>query len=482
MASVSIRIAVWAVLVISVMAVPARAQGNGPGFHASAALGGGCLGGSTVSSASPPAAAGPIAVDCISGSAEAAGEADAGTLRASGRSTHVCCGTNSGATGRARIQIENVIISGPAAASIPVSINFQLRGRLAGNTDFGQAGVVLFVALSGFNTLMSSTSEIYMSPTTILNQTGVFAPLAVPFPNATIDQAFTTPIVNAAPNQPLRLDLELMAWSDMAGAGSTDSDFFSDTNGFALPVGIPVLNLPDGYTVNIPELNVFDNVWQAVVPPSVGVSPTALNFGSVAVGSQSTSLVTVTNTGGPGLHVTFVQQSPVFSPFSVVSLKKNGANAVVPVALDTNETLDVEVAFAPIAPGAATGMLLVESDAPGQSVAGVQLSGEGVQVEAPPSEQIAELLSFFDSSVAAGTLQGAGPGNSAQGRLKALRNMILAAADFINQSNFDQACHQLLDVLNRIDGLPRPPEFASGPAAEELRLRITELRAALGCF
>jgi hypothetical protein len=127
-------------------------------------------------------------------------------------------------------------------------------------------------------------------------------------------------------------------------------------------------------------------------------------------------------------------------------------------------------------------MLLVESDAPGQSVAGVQLSGEGVQVEAPPSEQIAELLSFFDSSVAAGTPQGAGPGNSAQGRLKALRNMILAAADFINQSNFDQACHQLLDVLNRIDGLPRPPEFASGPAAEELRLRITELRAALGCF
>jgi hypothetical protein len=329
---------------------------------------------------------------------------------------------------------------------------------------------------------MSSTSEIYMSPTTILNQTGVFAPLTVPFPSATIDQAFTTPVVNAAPNQPLRLDFELMAWSDMAGAGSTDSDFFSDTNGFALPVGIPVFNLPNGYTVDIPELNVFDNLWQAAVPPAVGVSPATLNFGSVALGSQSMSLVTLTNTGGPGLHVTFVQQSPVGSPFSVVSLKKNGANAAVPVALDTNETLDVEVAFTPATTGAAAGLLMVESDAPGQSVVAVPLSGEGVQVEPPPSTQIARLLAFFDFSIATGSLQESGPGRSGPGRLRALRNMIQAAADFINQSNLDQACQQLHDVLNRIDGVPRPPEFAAGPAAEELRLRVAQVRAALGCF
>jgi hypothetical protein len=475
------RIAVFVVLFIGVIAVPALAQGNGPGFHASANFGDGCSGLTTTSSATPPAATGPITTNCVSGSAAAEGEADAGTLRASGRSTHGCCGTTSTATGRARIQIENVIISGPPAASIPVSINFQLRGRLERNDDQAVAVVMLFTALRGFNTSLSVTSELYMSPTSIVNQTGVFAPLNVPFPNATIDQAFTTPVANATPNVPLQLDFELMAWSSMPGTGTSDSDFSSETNGFSLPVGIPVFNLPEGYTINIPELNIVDNLWQADVPPAVSVTPASVNFGSVAVGSQSTSLVTVTNTGGPGLHVTFVQQSPVFSPFSVVSLAKNGANVVLPVALDTNETLDVEVAFTPGAPGAATGTLIVESDAPGQGPVGVPLSGEGVQVELPPSDQIAELLAFFDSSVVAGTLEGAGQGNSAAGRLKALRNMIQAAADFITQASFVQACHQLQDVLDRIDGLPRPPDFAGGAAVEELRSRITDLRAALGC-
>jgi|RhiMethySRZTD1v2_1073278.scaffolds.fasta_scaffold481029_2 ECF sigma factor len=55
---------------------------------------------------------------------------------------------------------------------------------------------------------------------------------------------------------------------------------------------------------------------------------------------------------------------------------------------------------------------------------------------------------------------------------------IQAAADYINQSNVDQACQQLQDVLHRIDGLPRPPEFAGGPAAPDpLAARIEPVRA-----
>lgn len=481
MASTASRMAVCLVAALCAVAAPAQAQGNGPGFHASAIFGNGCTGGDTASSTTPPASVGPMTIPCVSGSATGAGDADAGSLRASGRSVHVCCGSGSAGGGRARIQIENIVITGPDAASIPVSLNFQLRGALAGDPDFGQAGVVLFIGLSGFNTLLSSTSEIYMSPGGILNQSGVFAPLPVPFPIASIDQAFTTPVVNAAPNQPLRLDFELLAWSDMAGLGATDSDFFSGTNGFSLPVGIPVFNLPDGYTIDIPELNIVDNLWQAAVPPAVSVAPSDLNFGSVAVGSQSTSLVTVTNTGGPGLQVNAINLAPPGTAFSIVSLKKEGAAAVPPVLLDTNQTLDVELAFSPTTVGAATAALLVSSNAPAQTAVTVELAGAGVRAEAPPSAQIASLLSFFDFSVAAGTLQGTGPGNSANGRLKALRNMIQAAADFINQSNLGQACLQLQDIMDRLDGVPRPPDFATGPAIEEIRSRISDLRANLGC-
>ena len=243
------------------LAVSAWAQGNGPGFHAGVLFNGGCSAAfnQVVSSPTAPATAGPTAVPCISGTATAAGEAAASALRASSHSAHECCGTASASNGRARIQIENIVIVGPPAAAIPVSINFRMRGTLSTNPDFGQAGVSLFVALSGFNTLMQSVSAIDMSSTAILNQTGVFAPLALTFPASAIDQAFVTPVVNAAPNQPLRLDFELMAYSDMAGLGATKSDFFSDQAGVTLPFGVPVFNLPPGYTVNIPELNIVNN-------------------------------------------------------------------------------------------------------------------------------------------------------------------------------------------------------------------------------
>jgi TolB protein len=95
--------------------------------------------------------------------------------------------------------------------------------------------------------------------------------------------------------------------------------------------------------------------------------------------------------------------------------------------------------------------------------------------------QIAEILQFFDESVDAGTLVGDGPGHSGEGRLKALRNMLRAAADLINAGNTAGACQQLRDAYLRTDGNPRPPDFVTGPAALELAARILELRAALGC-
>ena len=126
------------------IAPAAHAQGNGPGFHAAVAFGGGCPAASsqTVSTPSAPATAGPVTVPCLSGSATAAAEAGASTLRASSESAHVCCGTGSASNGRARIQIDNVVITGPAAPSIPVSINFQMRGTLTSECQLRSGGRV----------------------------------------------------------------------------------------------------------------------------------------------------------------------------------------------------------------------------------------------------------------------------------------------------------------------------------------------------
>ena len=259
----------------------AKAQGNGPGFHVSTGGDLNCPGGQTLSLATAPALLGPLTFPCTSGQGISAAEAGAGILRASGRAEHTCCGTASGSNGSARIQLDNVVISGPPAATIPVSLNFRLRGTLNGSTDFGQHGLFLFLRLSGFNTLLSVDSKIEANHLGIINQSGFFAPLSIEFPNATIDQGFVTPVANAAPNQPLRLDLQLGAASAMAGLGFTQVDFFTSGNGFFLPFGTPMFNLPAGYTVNIPELNVVDNFL---------VLPAILDTDLIIVGTTATEI------------------------------------------------------------------------------------------------------------------------------------------------------------------------------------------------
>jgi hypothetical protein len=95
---------------------------------------------------------------------------------------------------------------------------------------------------------------------------------------------------------------------------------------------------------------------------------------------------------------------------------------------------------------------------------------------------IADLIELFDDAVDDGTLVGAGPGGSAAGRLNALRNMLLAAGDLLDQGDVDGACTQLQDAADRTDGDFPPPDFAQGDAAEELLDAITAVQDELGCF
>jgi len=228
-------------------------------------------------------------------------------------------------------------------------------------------------------------------------------------------------------------------------------------------------------------MNIFNNFWQVAAPPNISVSPLTVNFGSVTVGLQSSAVITATNTGGPGLVLNSASLSPGSSAFSILSAKKTGTNVSLPVTLANNETVDIEVAFTPSVPGTATRTLVIGSNDADTPAASVQLSGQGVQSQTPPSQQISNILEFFDSSVAAGMLQGNGPGNSAQGRLTALRNMIEAAGDLITAGSLAQACTQLSDAQSRVDGNPRPPDFAVGSATPRVRSLIADLRTSIGC-
>lgn len=96
-------------------------------------------------------------------------------------------------------------------------------------------------------------------------------------------------------------------------------------------------------------------------------------------------------------------------------------------------------------------------------------------------EQIVAIQEFFDEAVNGGTLNGAGSGSSADGRLGALRNMLEEAALLINAGDIAGACQQITDAYKRTDGQPKPPDFVQGSDAIELALMLLDLLDDLKC-
>jgi DNA-binding beta-propeller fold protein YncE len=104
-----------------------------------------------------------------------------------------------------------------------------------------------------------------------------------------------------------------------------------------------------------------------------------------------------------------------------------------------------------------------------------------IQKFAPSTDiDIQTILSFFDECIENGTLMGSGPGKSWH-RMKALRNMLRAAGELVEDGFMAEACQQLLDAYKRCDGQPKPPDFVEGYAAPQLAEMIQTYRAYLGC-
>ena len=91
------------------------------------------------------------------------------------------------------------------------------------------------------------------------------------------------------------------------------------------------------------------------------------------------------------------------------------------------------------------------------------------------------ILSFFDQSVTDGSLTGYGNGNSANGRLNALRNMLEAVSDLIEIDDIEGACRQLRTASRKCDSALPPPDFVAGSAVSKLNDMILELMTELGC-
>lgn len=66
--------------------------------------------------------------------------------------------------------------------------------------------------------------------------------------------------------------------------------------------------------------------------------------------------------------------------------------------------------------------------------------------------------------------------------MKAFRNMLKASSDLINVCDYESACTQLQDTLNRIDGDKHPPDFMEGIDAETLASMIRDVINLFECL
>ncbi|MGA8452090.1 MAG: choice-of-anchor D domain-containing protein [Candidatus Acidiferrales bacterium] len=103
--------------------------------------------------------------------------------------------------------------------------------------------------------------------------------------------------------------------------------------------------------------------------PQLTITPSSVNYGSVAVGSSAPQTITLTNSGNATLTVT--QATASGTGFSM-------SGATMPMNINAGSNASFTATFAPTSAGAASGSISVVSNAPG-SPAAVALSGTGVQ-------------------------------------------------------------------------------------------------------
>ena len=118
----------------------------------------------------------------------------------------------------------------------------------------------------------------------------------------------------------------------------------------------------------------------------LAVSPTTQSFGSVAVGSQSTQTVTLTNNGASTVNL---------SQVSVTGTGFKLSGVTTPIALNTSQSTTFTVAFAPQSIAAASGSVTIQSNASNPMLT-IPLSGTGVAEGA---------LGSSSTSLAFGSLQ-----------------------------------------------------------------------------
>ena len=232
---------------------------------------------------------------------------------------------------------------------------------------------------------------------------------------------------------------------------------------------------------------------------SYAVDPVYYDFKEVGLNTTSKATVSISTSSTSDVILnSMTLQTGTY--FMILTEMPIGGIVVPP-----NETVGIELAFTPTIIDSVADIMYIRTNNPFIGRVVVHLSGTGV----PNADiNIDDILGFFDTSVASGSMVGNGgansddnllaykvdsqkkkksgnQGKSAENKLHALRNMILSAGKLIESEDLEGACGQLNAISHKCDGEDSPPDFVMGAGepnpVPQLENMIVKLSESLEC-
>jgi hypothetical protein len=311
------------------------------------------------------------------------------------------------------------------SASFSVAFAPQAAGSATGSVALASTAAAVNLALSGAGvaptTLAATPASVNFGNVLV----GVNQPQTVNLTNGSGSSVTVTQAVASGSGfsvSGLTLPVTLAA-----GQSTSFSVMFAPAASGSVTGNVAISSTASNSQLNLPMSGV------GVTPGALGANPASIDFGAVQLGANLTKSETLTNSGGSTVNIS--QATASGAGFSIT-----GFNA--PTTLSAGQSLTFNVAFAPQASGAATGSIVISSNA-SRSTMSIPLSGSG----ASPGQLAVSPATMTFGSVTVGASQ------SLTGTLTASGASVMVSSGSSNSAEF---------VLS---GLSFPLTIAAGQSA-----------------
>jgi ribosomal protein S20 len=208
------------------------------------------------------------------------------------------------------------------------------------------------------------------------------------------------------------------------------------------------------------------------------ISSTGYDFEEVEIGSSETTMVTITNLADTDAVITgIVFANTTCSDFSIPHTPDN-------LTIPAKGIIEVEIGYTPSSIGTCSDTLRIYNGTPFPNM--VTFVGTGIEpvvtkldlfyARKQSLDQIAQIKSFVNESLANESLKGTGKGKRmANKREKSFYKMLVIATHMIENGNIEAAHNKLNSIYKKIDGKPNPEDFVTGNAAGDLAAQVQNL-------